>query len=205
MLPITNKAIILWNIPNLLSIYRLLASPALAYCLHQKQTQTFALLFSISLITDILDGWIARTFHLESELGAKLDSWADTATYIVGFCAVFTLKWQMIAPYVHWLFAFLAAWATLYLTMFIKFRGVVGLHTYSFKITAYLQGACMISLLWFGFWQWLFYLSIGWGILSCVEEIIIVMHLQKERTNVKGLFWLLREEADLHNSEEARA
>lgn len=193
MLPVTNKALIIWNIPNILSTYRLIIFPALVYLLLQEQTQAFALLFSISLITDILDGWIARTFHLESKLGAKLDSWADTVTYIAGFWAIFTLKWPEISPHISWIAAFAAAWLALYLAMFIKFRGIVGLHTYSFKVTAYLQGACMMSLLWFGFWDWLFYLAIGWGIFSCLEEIAIVLSLSEARTDVKGLFWVLKE------------
>lgn len=186
-----NKTI--WTIPNILSIYRLLVFPVLIFLILGRYTQLFALLFSMSLITDILDGWIARTFHLESELGAKLDSWADTATYIAGFWAICSLKWQAVAPHSLWVGVFAIAWLTLYLTMLIKFRHIVGLHTYSFKITAYLQGACMMGLLWFGFWGWLYYLAIGWGIVSCLEEILIVCLLREPQTNVKGLMWLLRE------------
>jgi len=182
----------IWTIPNLLSIYRLVVFPVLVFAILKQQEQLFSFLFFISLITDILDGWIARTFHMESELGAKLDSWADTLTYIAGFWAIFSLKWQEIAPHISWVFAFAIAWVALYLAMFIKFGGIVGLHTYSFKATAYLQGACMMGLLWFGFWGWLYYLAIGWGILACIEEIIIVLLLPEAKTDVKGLWWVLR-------------
>lgn len=182
-----------WTLPNILSAYRLLVFPLLVLLILQEQTQAFAFMFSLSLFTDILDGWIARTFHLESELGAKLDSWADMVTYIAGFWAIFSLKGAEITPHAGWIFAFAIAWIALHLAMFIKFDGVVGLHTYAFKITAYLQGACMIALLWFGFWGWLFYLAIGFGIFACIEEILIVLRLSEPKTNVKGLFWLLRE------------
>ncbi|HIK16183.1 MAG TPA: CDP-alcohol phosphatidyltransferase family protein [Leptolyngbyaceae cyanobacterium M33_DOE_097] len=73
----------IWTIPNLLSIYRLVVFPVLVFAILKQQEQLFSFLFFISLITDILDGWIARTFHMESELGAKLDSWADTLTEIL--------------------------------------------------------------------------------------------------------------------------
>jgi len=188
-----NEKTAIWTIPNILSIYRLAVLPLLLFLILGRQEQVFSILFFISLITDILDGWIARTFHLESELGAKLDSWADTATYIAGFWAIFSLKGQEIAPHSLWILAFAIAWLALYLTMFIKFRNIIGLHTYSFKITAYLQGACMMGLLWFGFWAWLFYLAIGWGLLSCLEEILIVLLLPSPKTDVKGLFWVLRD------------
>ena len=73
------KAVV-WTIPNILSAYRLLAFPFLAFLIVTHQERIFALFFLISLISDILDGWIARTFNLQTELGAKLDSWADTVT-----------------------------------------------------------------------------------------------------------------------------
>ena len=59
-----------WTIPNILSAYRLLVFPLLILLILQEKTQAFAFMFSLSLVTDILDGWIARTFQLESELGA---------------------------------------------------------------------------------------------------------------------------------------
>lgn len=183
----------IWTIPNILSAYRLMAFPLLVLLILREQTQAFAFVFSLSLITDILDGWIARTFHMESELGAKLDSWADMVTYIAGFWAIFSLKGQEISPHTAWIFAFAIAWITLHIAMFAKFGGIIGLHTYAFKITAYLQGACMIALLWFGFWGWLFYLAIGFGIFACIEEILIVLRLSEPKTNVKGLLWVLRE------------
>ncbi|PZV17585.1 MAG: phosphatidylglycerophosphate synthase [Leptolyngbya sp.] len=183
----------IWTIPNTLSLYRLAVFPLLIFLILEEQEKIFSVFFLISLITDILDGWIARTFGMESELGAKLDSWADTATYIAGFWAVFSFKGQEIAPHILWIIAFAIAWFTLYLVMLIKFRSIIGLHTYSFKITAYLQGACMMGLLWFGFWDWLYYLAIGWGILACLEEILIVLWLSEPQTDVKGLFWVLRD------------
>jgi CDP-diacylglycerol--glycerol-3-phosphate 3-phosphatidyltransferase len=159
-----------------------------------EQEIFFSVLFLISLITDILDGWIARKLQMESELGAKLDSWADTFTYIAGFWAVFSLKWNEIEPHILWIITFASAWVTIYLTMFIKFRSIIGLHTYSYKITAYLQGVCLIALFWFGFWSWLFYLAIVWGILSCLEEILIVCILTEPKTDVRGLLYLMREQ-----------
>ncbi|MDJ0704634.1 MAG: CDP-alcohol phosphatidyltransferase family protein [Leptolyngbyaceae cyanobacterium MO_188.B28] len=186
-----NKAI--WTIPNILSIYRLVVFPVLIFLTLGGHETIFSRLFFISLITDILDGWIARTFHMESELGAKLDTWADTATYLAGFWAIFSLEWRSIAPHILWIVVFAIAWLASYLIRIIKFRSIVGLHTYNFKITAYLQGACMMGLLWFGYWGWLTYFAIAWGVFACLEEILIVLLLPEAKSNVKGLFWVLRE------------
>lgn len=180
------------NLPNLLSAYRLLAFFGLVYLIMTDQGQMFALFFLISLLSDILDGWIARRFKLQTEFGAKLDSWADTLTYIAGFWGIYQFKWDEVLPHIGMLGAFLLAYLALYGTMFYKFKAVVGLHTYSFKITAYLQGACMMALLWFGLWPWFYYLALGWGIVACLEEIIILSLIPTAQTNVKGLWWVWR-------------
>jgi cardiolipin synthase len=54
-----------------------------------------AITVGISGLSDLFDGWIARKFHQESELGKVLDPLADKLTLIaVGVCLIF------IEPYV---------------------------------------------------------------------------------------------------------
>src|SRR5580765_5064165 len=76
-----------WTIPNILSLYRIIIFPFIFYLLVTKNESLFSLFITISLITDILDGLIARLFKMQTKIGAKLDSWADTGTYILAFIA----------------------------------------------------------------------------------------------------------------------
>ena len=46
----------------------------------------------LSLASDIADGQIARRFNLATELGSRLDSWADLLTYTVVPLAVWWLR-----------------------------------------------------------------------------------------------------------------
>ena len=62
----------LWTIPNALSLYRLAAAPAIALCLVLGRERWFVALFTISLLTDVADGWIARRFNLHTKIGARL-------------------------------------------------------------------------------------------------------------------------------------
>lgn len=65
------------NIPNMFTLLRLILIPfILGFAFHGK-LKISVLLICIAAITDFLDGFIARTFHLVSELGAKLDMIAD--------------------------------------------------------------------------------------------------------------------------------
>src|SRR3546814_12982871 len=72
-----------WNVPNALSAYRILALPFIIHSIVTGDKQLFITLLSVNLITDILDGLIARVFRLQTELGAKLDSLADIGTYLM--------------------------------------------------------------------------------------------------------------------------
>jgi cardiolipin synthase (CMP-forming) len=181
-----------WNIPNILSLYRLLIFPFILWLVIDGRQELFAIFISISLFTDWLDGIIARVFHMQTKIGARLDSWADTGTFICSFLAIWLFKWDHIKPHQFIWWMFFAVWILSYLVVLIKFKGLIGLHTYLFKITGYLQGAFIISLFLIDFYAWLFYIALGVGTLACIEEIIIIILLNKPRENVKGLYWILK-------------
>lgn len=182
----------IYTVPNLLSAYRIVTFPLLLYFILSGREQVFAVFFAISLLTDILDGWIARTFNLQSRLGALLDSWADTGVFILAFLGIWFFRWPDIKPHSLILFVYLGMWFLSYVFVFIKFHGLIGMHTYLFKVTGYLQGAFFMILFLWGFNPWFFYIAIGWGILACVEEIIIIFILKTPRTDLKGLYWVLK-------------
>ena len=66
------------QIPNILSAVRILLSFLLLAL--TKDTTLFLIVYFIIGISDVLDGWLARSLHVQSELGARLDS-----LYIVFF------------------------------------------------------------------------------------------------------------------------
>ena len=181
-----------WTIPNILSLYRILIFPFILYLIIVEKESLFALFITISLLTDILDGLIARVFKMQTAIGARLDSWADLGTYILAFLAIYIFKWNEIAPYSFLLVVFAIVMFVSYIAVFLKFKGLIGLHTYMFKITGYVQGAFIIVLFVWGFKVWYYYFSISWGILACIEEILIILILSKPASNVKGLYWVLK-------------
>lgn len=76
------------NLPNALTISRLLLAPFVYYAAFAWRPLLFAILFSIGIITDILDGFFARRWNQTSDLGSTLDTAADmvfyTATVVFG-------------------------------------------------------------------------------------------------------------------------
>ena len=80
------------NLPNFISIYRLVTIPFVAWFL-LEELYTYAALFTLLIaISDFLDGFIARYFKIQSELGSYLDAIADKAFVISIFILIGNLE-----------------------------------------------------------------------------------------------------------------
>lgn len=70
----------MWNIPNLLTAFRILLIPVFLvvfYLPYEHAHFLSALIFVIAAITDALDGWVARKFNQLTKFGAFFDPVAD--------------------------------------------------------------------------------------------------------------------------------
>ena len=90
----------IWTIPNVMSFFRLLLVPIIiwSYLGLQNTTLTIVLLI-VSGLTDVLDGRIARKFHMVSDLGKVLDPIADKLTQVsIVFCLALShpLLWILL-------------------------------------------------------------------------------------------------------------
>ena len=69
-------------VPNTLTIIRFLLIPAIVISIFSENYILAAILFTVSGITDIADGFIARKFNLISNFGKLMDPLADKLTQI---------------------------------------------------------------------------------------------------------------------------
>ncbi len=86
------------HIPNIISVFRIFLVIPVIYYMWQDNWQIAFLLMLLAGISDGLDGYIARTFHWESELGATLDPIADKVLLV---CIFIVLGIKGIVP--QWL------------------------------------------------------------------------------------------------------
>jgi len=81
-----------WNIPNILTLLRLLAAPSVAVMFlyfNRPYADWFALvLFLSAAITDWFDGYLARAWKQETKLGAMLDPIADKAMVVIALMVI---------------------------------------------------------------------------------------------------------------------
>jgi cardiolipin synthase len=181
------------KIPNMLSVYRLASLPVLLYLIYVGNQHLFAILFCVNLITDILDGFIARKFNAATPIGARLDSLADLGSYIAALYAISKFYWGDIAPYKIWFFAFVITFIVSQLLSFVKFKTFPSLHLYSFKTSGYAQGIFLFALFIDQFIPWLFIVAMSMGTIACLEETIVILYLKELKSDVKSILYVIRE------------
>lgn len=71
------------TIPNFLSMIRILLIPVIYVLYHQGQDAWAVWVIALSALTDVVDGKIARRFHMVSDFGKILDPIADKLTQVV--------------------------------------------------------------------------------------------------------------------------
>lgn len=182
-----------FNVPNLLSASRILAVPFITYGIFTQNRSLFIILLSVNLITDVLDGWIARTFRLQTEFGARLDSLADLGTYIMAFAGMIVLEWDFVSEKAVEFLLLIGLYFAGVIVCLARFRRTPSLHLYSSKITGYLQGIFIFSLFVVGYSSVYFYLMLIVSYLAYLEELVIVSTMPELRSNVKGIYFMLKE------------
>src|SRR5690606_1450336 len=134
------------------------------------------------LITDILDGFIARRFKLQTELGARLDSIADIGSYILAFCGMVLLEPDFIREYRVEFIIIISLYVLPQLVSFIRFSRPTSFHLYLSKITGYIQGIFIFSYFTYGFSAAYFYFMMLVCCTAYVESLIIVSSIPKLRS-----------------------
>jgi phosphatidylglycerophosphate synthase len=182
-----------YYIINSITLYRLLAAPVLIYLVFSGNINLFKWLIAFSFFTDAIDGFLARKYKVVSRMGSKLDSIADDLTMTAGIFGVFLLKPYLVQQELFLIITMLFLLFIQMLLAFLRYRKMTSFHTYIAKVAAVLQ-ACFLILLFFSqdIPFWLFYLAAAFTILDLIEEIILIMVLPEWKTDVKGLYWVLR-------------
>jgi len=174
--------------------YRILAAPILLLLVITGNYDVFKWLLAISFLTDAIDGYLARRYHIVSIIGARLDSIGDDLT--VGVAIIGMVRWH------SYFFPDKSVWLVILILLFIvqmamafkRYGKMTAFHTFIAKTAAVTQSIFLLASFFFTPpSNILFYFTACITGAGLLEEIILIFLLRDYRADVKGLYWILRE------------
>lgn len=94
----------IWSIPNIMGYFRILLIPVFCWLFFTAQEDggyyMAAAVVLVSTVTDFLDGFVARRFHMVTELGKFIDPVADKLTHgalVICLASRYPLLWAAVA------------------------------------------------------------------------------------------------------------
>jgi len=187
-----NRRVSVFNVPNALSLYRVATAPVILYSIFSDHRLLFAWLIIINLVTDALDGYIARHWKMETAIGTKLDSIGDLMTDFLALLGLVLFEQPFVRSHIlalGLLFGFSLAPQALSL---LRFRRLVSMHLYTSKLTNILLAVFFTAYFLVAYMPVLFYAMIIVGVLAGIEELAVLCFLKEHRENVRGLYWILK-------------
>lgn len=163
-------------LPNLLSLFRLGCAPAMAVAALEGARGWFLALLAAALLTDALDGVLARFLHAESEMGRRLDSLGDYTTVAALALGLWRLWPELMRREWPWFAAGVAGYFAVVVYGLVRWRHPPGYHTWGSKILAVALPVALALLL-TGRAAWPFRLVMAGQVAGGMEELAIALLL----------------------------
>ena len=187
-----------FNIADWFSFYRIAAAPFLLILLWFQSREIFAWMLLISYSTDMIDGYLARKFKMTSARGSQLDSMGDQITFIIGLIGLFLFEFDFIKENYLLILIALIPYIIQMLIAFKKYGKATSFHTYLAKLSAFVQAFFILYSLFFEPNYFLFYFMIILGFIETIEEIILIAMYDKWVSDIKGIYWALKDKKRLN-------
>ncbi len=175
------------NLPNAVTLFRILLIPVLFILITQKQTPVFTILLVIAGLCDGVDGFLARRLKQQTKFGTKFDSITDLLYFLSVAIWFWMLFPNIVAQNKTLLFSLLILTCMHYAYSLIKFKTITSYHLYSTKILVGLLYLFFIYWLVFGFNNLLFTILIVLACLVVLENFVVSILLKTEKQNLKSL------------------
>lgn len=125
------------TVPDIFTFFRMICAVILPFL--TPLSPEFLIVYALSGISDMLDGYLARKLGQASTWGARLDSAADLLLYTIALSLLIPIMRSILPGWIWWLvgFALLLRLAVYFLSA-VKFHRFASEHTLLNKITSIL-------------------------------------------------------------------
>lgn len=172
---------------------RIISFPLVLLFIFLQERYIAAWLYIILFSTDFIDGFFAFFYGQESPRRAKLDSLGDVLFLFTGIFGFYTFETDFFTDHIISISLVLGLYAFQFLIALIKWGKPSSFHTYTAKFAAIIQVIFLAGTLLFEASPVIFYCAVFFSIIDITEDIIITFMLSDWRANVKGLFWLKKQ------------
>jgi len=169
---------------NIISIVRIVLALGLFWV--RPLSVLFYAIYLICVISDMLDGYVARKTHTESKVGEKLDSVSDLIMFIVLTIILFPII-HPTPQIISWIVIIGVIRAVSMIAVLVKYKTFAILHTYGNKITGFVLSLLPLSLA-FSQIEALVYIICVIASISAIEEFFIHLSSSELRANKKSIF-----------------
>jgi CDP-diacylglycerol--glycerol-3-phosphate 3-phosphatidyltransferase len=178
------------TVPNVISIVRLLAAPALVVLAAWEMGTAFLALTILLLLTDWIDGRIARAWKQETTFGARLDAISDATIYACIAGGVWLLRPEDFLAERYWLIVLGTTYLLSLAACFAKFGCLPNYHTRLAKTSWFLVTVGVIAFL-FGY-PWPIRVAMAVVTAANFESIAVTLTLRQWRPDVSSLAEAMR-------------
>lgn len=189
------KDSVLWasvrSIPLALTIFRICSAPALVALAAMGRERAFLGLGIAALLSDAVDGTIARRLGAASETGRLLDSWADLLIALTSFVGA-TLLWPDTMRHEALYFALVLTALVLPIAYsLVRFRRLLGYHTISAKISGVILSTGVV-IMFLGITPVLFRVAAVVELVVAAEYVAISLVVPEWTGEMKSLWHALQ-------------
>lgn len=151
----------------------------------------FLALAVVLLMTDWVDGRLARAWNQETVFGARLDAFSDVAIYVCIAVGILVLRPEAFWDERFWLAAIVGSYILSLVVCLLKFRCVPNYHTRLAK-TCWLLVTVGVILFLLDIAVWPLRVAFAAVIAANVESMAVTLALRQWRSNIKSLAEAIR-------------
>lgn len=181
------------DLPNLITLTRFgFAAAMTAVAVGGGTRGWFVVWLAAALVSDALDGFLARQLGAVSELGRKLDSWADYAVMVTGVFGLWALWPETVYREAAWLVTGFVAFFASVVYGLVRWRRLLGYHTGVSKALAVALSVALLVLL-AGWSAVPLHIVVMAQVVGAVEELAIAVVLPGFSGLMPSLWHALRQ------------
>lgn len=160
--------------------------PVLVWLTATGAATLFVWVLIAAWLSDIADGWLARSFGWVSKAGAVLDSVADIALVLTTLYGIWVFHNEVFSVHGWLIWLVLGLWVTVNGIALVRYGRPASFHSRLTQVGMGLFGVFVMTLFLYGFVGWLYYLCGGVCLAAGVENLALIYLLDDWTPDVRG-------------------